>query len=1197
MITVTTIENIFDLSGRRVATAAPGRTVLSYLPDGFATPESCGVMHDQHTLSLYQAGKRVTRDGDFVTFWRKPQTTEFWILLIVTIVLAAASAGISALTAPSLPSRKKELEDSETYGFDGLVNTVRPGTRIPVIYGEHRVAGHIIQQFLRPGENENADVGVMHSLIAVSTGPISSIDPGSLRIDKNPRANFEGVEMDFRLGALHQSAIPGFHEVTTAVTHDIEISQANSPRTITTQNEVDFFELIFRFPGGLFRTFSGGNFGLKKVELRIEHREAGTTGAWVLDTPIPKAIESKKSSPFDAFFRSALLPRAKYEIRITRLTADDTTATGISDMTLLAVNEILDDIQTYPRVAYYSVRQLPTNQVSGRTPQYDVLARGKIVRIYSSVSVYTEAWSNSPSWCGLDLLTSKLDGLGAFIEHADCDIQEFITFAADCVTENFTLNIVLDGSLSAFDAIKQICTVGRAFFLLRGSKWAIRMEKAEEPVQQFTMGRIGKGTFGVVKESRFSKANMIFGEFWNSAIDYEQDSLPKEDQTLALTDEQIEGTVNLLGVTNVEHANKLLNYIQLSNRLCRRVISQEVGMEALAMEAGDVFNVAHDVPGWGFSGKLREIDSTGTQLWLDRTVTIEGGKTYEVTVFHDSTRAIDVVLVTSNPGTTDRITVSGDWSTMPAARHDYSFGEIGRSVKKYRCLSITRGKITGRRKLSAREYDANVYGTDLTALPAPSISRLPDPLLIPADVMSLRVGERVHYSEDGSLAAAIDVHFTLPNVPGIRAEVFWREKGFVVWESVGITTIGYATITENVQSPGTAYEVSVASLSQAGNRKHPDSCPRVELTTAGVLRQPDKVAGFRVDRTVTGLVFSWLPLDPVANFDLDYYEVRNGTTWDAAIPIARTSGTVLETALFAKGTQSYLVKGVNTAGKASFEPAVVVLIVDGRIGENVIFTRQEDTTFPGTKQNMTITASKLELDTEGALGEWKLLQQSTGVGGSRLIPGGFAPGFRVTGSYTTDKFEVTTTAAVRCMVATVLEQLQIDASLYWTAAGIGDLDWQGEFARTRAWAVAPDGAVKTRVEMRFSTATSAETDFGPWQERAQNIEVLVKWAQARILVEVLDPSFTVQVTKFRLLFDVPDVTESGTVTTSSTATVAVVFLKEFNNPPKVALSVLGATSGDTMKHTNVTKDGFDVEVFDSGGSRVVRTVEFLVNGF
>jgi predicted phage tail protein len=1193
--------------------------VIEYCPPRFESLENLGIIHNGKELSPERAETYPMFNGDEVIFYRKPRdpaTSAFIALTITAIVISVVTQyAIQALTAPSARSSRKEIEDSETYGFDGIVNTVRPGTRIPLIYGTHRVGGQIIQQFLRQqkdfvsGESADPKGAQISSLIAVGTGPVEDIR--EFRINRNaersPDTFADGVMIRRTLGDNHQTALDGFDEVVTQVTKDQAILNTGGELfQVTTQNEVDYFEIVFRFAGGLFETTDRGQLRQKRVEIRIEYRENGApllgpgsfTGGnrritnFIQDS---KAVTASTRNPFDVFWRSPPLGRAKYDIRVTRTTPDDTAATGVSDFTVLAINEIVEEIQTYPRVALYSVEQLPTNQISGAIPQYDALVQGKLVRVYTNLTNYNNKWSDNPAWCLLDFLTNKFDGLGAFVDDLRIDLQSFIDTAAFCDDENLKLNIVLDGSLSAFDSIRQICTVGRMFFLLRGDKWAIRPDRAEDPVQFFSMGRIGQNTFSVQRKSRFDKANYFLGEFWNAELDYERDTLPKEDPTLPVGEEQIEASVNLLGVTSTAQANKVLNYIMLSSRLQLRTVEFEAGIEALAMEAADVFAISHDVPGWGFSGKLREVDETGTSLWLDRVVTIEAGKDYELTVVHDKTEVIDVVRVTNVPETTDRVTVSGDWTTTPVKGQDYSFGELTKSYVKYRCTSITRGTSVARRKIRGVQYDENVYGEDLTVLPAPSASQLPDPLRIPPDVKELRLSERQVYAEDGTLSTAIDVFYTLPIVAGVRAEVFWREPGFQ-WESVGIFTGGYATITQNIRSPGARYEVAVASISQFGARKSPSSSPSAQILTIGVTRQPDNVDTFRVDRTMEGLVFSWVPIDPVRNFDLAYYEIRTGAVWETAIKLGQTRDTVLETSLFAAGDNTYLIKAYNRAGKSSPVAKAVVISIEGRIGENIILTRIEEPTFPGVKESFIVVANKLQLVTESAVVAWRALSSSTSIGGSKYIPGGRQPGFRVTGSYTTDIFQVTTGNAVRAIVSTVLEQVQVDASLFWNAPGIGDLTWESDFARTRSWGVAPEGRVKVRVEMRFSTATSAEADFGPWQERAQNIEVLVKHAQARIHVEVTDPAFTVEVSKFQITFDVPETTDAGRITTSSSGVVNVTFVKFFNNAPRVTATIQSAQAGDDLVAGNPTTTGFPVSVFNAG-SRVVRDVEWIGVGF
>jgi predicted phage tail protein len=1212
-VTVRTMESLFDTRTRRTLRAPARGQVRDYIPSDWRDDAFLSVMLNSLPLTGDRLSLR-TRPGDEVLIARVPgfepiSWGTLFTMLAISLVLAGVSYGITALTAPTQKSVKGGPEDSATYGFDAFVNTVRPGTRIPIVYGTHRIAGHLIQQFTRPSRDTveveaGPQTGEMHTLIGLCTGPIEGID--DVRFDRNPARDFPGVTLDTRLGRVHQAPIDGFSDVVTQRPKDVTVLNVDPPVTFVTENEVDAFEVVFRFVGGLYKLTSGGGFKQKTIELKIEHREFGTD-TWLETGVGVKRITAATRNAFDSWFESPRLARAVYEIRISRITHDDTSATGFSDVSVLTVNEVLEEALSYPQLALLAVRQLPTNQVSGRAPQYDCRVRGKLVRVYTSLTTYTTEWSDNPAWCLLDLLTNPFDGLGPWISDEKIDLQSFIDWAAFCdlhvpidlrggTQRQFRLNIVLDGTLSALDAIKQIAATGRAFFLLRGDKWAVRPDKLEEPVQLFTMGRISQDSFSVVRQGRADIGNFLVAQFWNEELDYEQDTLPKEDPTLDVTDEQIEASVNLMGTTDPHQANRLLNYHMLTNRLTRRVIEMGVGVEALAMEAGDVFLLAHDVPGWGESGKLVDVDTTGTSLQLDRVVTIEPGKTYELTVIHD-TDHIDVVeVVTSQTGPTRRIAVSGDFQMMPFPGMDYSFGETSRSTVAYRCTSITKGPGFLRRIVRARQYDPAVFGDDLSVLPLPSISRLPDPGRLLPDVTNLRALERITYAEDGTLAAAIDVHFTMATAPGARAQVFWRTVGEEGWLAAGgAVEHGHFAIVDNVQTPGTHYEISVVSVSPSGMRKHPDQGVRTTLLTEGTTRQPGKVSNFRVDRTVTGLIFTWDALDPVLNFDLEKYELRSGPVWRTAIKIGETTDTVFETAIFTKGTQTFLLKAINTSGNESAEPAIVTAIIEARIGENIVFTRQEDSAWPGTLQSFVVDGSNLTINTEDIRAAWRA-RMDIPIFGAGLIPGGRGVSFRLTAAYTTAPFMVTAGNAVRALVGHELLVDQIDTGAYWTAPDVGDKNWESEYARTRSWALAPEGRVVVRVEMRFSTSGSNDSDFGPWQERPSNIEVTMKWAQARLIVEIADPAFTVQVSKFRIHFDVPEITAAGSVVTSAAGTVAVVYPTFYNNPPKITAIALGLLQGDDVRVGPPTASGFDVDVIN-GAVRQVRTINWHSVGF
>lgn len=78
--------------------------------------------------------------------------------------------------------------------------------------------------------------------------------------------------------------------------------------------------------------------------------------------------------------------------------------------------------------------------------------------------------------------------------------------------------------------------------------------------------------------------------------------------------------------------------------------------------------------------------------------------------------------------------------------------------------------------------------------------------------------------------------------------------------------------------------------------------------------------------------------------------------------------------------------------------------------------------------------------------------------------------------------------------------------------------------------------------------------------------------------------------------DVPDVVESGTVTTSASATVRVNFTRKFYVAPEITVALKGGSTISTPRITSVDSDGFYIESM-SGGSRVVATISWSAKGY
>lgn len=79
--------------------------------------------------------------------------------------------------------------------------------------------------------------------------------------------------------------------------------------------------------------------------------------------------------------------------------------------------------------------------------------------------------------------------------------------------------------------------------------------------------------------------------------------------------------------------------------------------------------------------------------------------------------------------------------------------------------------------------------------------------------------------------------------------------------------------------------------------------------------------------------------------------------------------------------------------------------------------------------------------------------------------------------------------------------------------------------------------------------------------------------------------------------DVPDLFDRGSVTTSSSALVAVTFNRAFNAAPEVLGTLQSGTVIGAPNIKNVTATGFDIELLDSSSVRIVGLVSWHAKGY
>ena len=107
-----------------------------------------------------------------------------WAQVAIAVVMMLVSYAVTDALAPSMPmgaNAQGTVGDSYSNSFTGVQNSTAPGTVIPVVYGRHRVGGHVLSISTSAATSTEIVGGVtyyydlLRAVIAASEGPIFDI--------------------------------------------------------------------------------------------------------------------------------------------------------------------------------------------------------------------------------------------------------------------------------------------------------------------------------------------------------------------------------------------------------------------------------------------------------------------------------------------------------------------------------------------------------------------------------------------------------------------------------------------------------------------------------------------------------------------------------------------------------------------------------------------------------------------------------------------------------------------------------------------------------------------------------------------------------------------------------------------------------------------------------------------------------------
>jgi len=1178
MITIRTINNLFDLTGRKTDSVShSGKALYYYIPEE--------LLKLNLPLRIIVNGKGIPsevwyaltpKDNDEIVCAVEPYggVAVFAINLFKYFAISMAIGAINTWLFP--PPDIENPEDTTIYGWNGIRNTARNGQPIGIVYGQHKVGGQIISMFTRTIATNKTELNM---LIALCEGIIQDVAglttaqddltagaiPASIKINGNSASSYKDVKVSTRIGTNSQTVIPGFEDITNNYDKGLALLYNNAV-TITTNGSIDAYVLHLQFPNGIMNTPAGKAVWYGgSVSFSIRHKKSG--GAW--SAPVVKTVSGFSLTVIDDTYRVDGLSTGVYDIEITRTTADES-AIFVGASTLDTVDEIIYDDLAYHNTALLGIKAMATDQLSGATPIITSIIKGRKVPIWNNddPATFTETWSDNPAWCLLDLLTNTRYGLGDYITTDDLDLTSFKAFADYCdylvddgaggTHKRHTLNIVFDEPMPVWDAVNMICSTARATLIKTGKIIKIKIEEAGSPVQLFTMGNIVKDSFSIEYQSIKDRPNFVEVQFLNQdGIDYDQDIISIEDpQAYANGEDFRKKTVSLYGITRRAQAYREALFLLNINRYLKRTIKFEASIDAIACEVGDIINFQHDVPSWGAGGRV--VSATASSITFDQPIVIGAG-TYKVRVRHNSD-VEEEQTVTDGAGTYTTVNISGSWTTIPKADELYAIGVENILVKPFRIVEIrTASDLT--RKITAIEYNANIYTTAIGTIETPTYTQLPNPSQMPPDVTDLSAVEKVTILPDGTLKSSIDIFFAIPIDTGIiaTADIWIKENGTAFWRYAGNTKTGYFNYGNDI-AVGTTYDIAVSTTSIYGTRKDPEDAPSDTVAITGQATAPDDVTGFGLTRVGDNLYLRW---DAVSNLDLKGYEIRIGADWVNSVVLATNiTGTQFQTTNFASGIQTFLIKAFNTSGVYSANPDIIIADIGDRINQNIVVIQDEKGLgFPGAKVNCAVNADgDLELTSGELSGSYE----------SQVIDLGAILTSRVTLNYSA---------------------YQKDNSLLWQDATFA---WNSAeaLARTIAGSLSTP-YVSTVIKFRYSE------DNIVWSSWADFVvgDFQFRYCQFQFTFTSSDINYAIVVNEMTQTVDVPDVFDSDKDVSLIAGNNDISFTKIFLVVPAIAVAIQDGATGDYYEITLKTITGFRIVVKDSAGVVKTAVIDWVCRGY
>jgi len=1055
----------------------------------------------------------------------------------------------------------------------------------------------------------------------ISEGEIQGLEDGnkSIFLEDTPIENADGTNnfSDFsvvtRTGTQTQTHISGdFGSTQSEQAVNAEVSNGSPVTRSITDTDVDRVRVTLTIPSLRIVEDDGDITGHEvSIKIQVQYNGGG------FNDVISDTIKGKSSARYQRDYMVTLSGAFPVDIRMVRVSADETSTRRASSTIFQAYTEIIDEKFRYPNAALVGLRF--DSRQFGSIPSRKYLIRGIKVKIPSNATVDTTThlgritysgvwdgtfsaatWTNDPAWCLYDLLIN--DRYGAGIPEDTLDRYDFFAISQYCNAlvddgkggqeTRFSLNMLINTRDEVYNVIQQLTAIFRGIAYYGSGSLVLLQDKPTDAQYLLGPSNVVNGTFsysGSSQKSRHTVA-VVAWQSYDTRGDLEYEYV--EDHAAVAKYGIIKKDIKAIGCYSQGQAHRLGKWTLLSEQNLTETCEFAVAIESgTILRPGMVVDIADPMRG-GTRRSGRVSSATTTVVTIDSdtdlSVNLAASPTLSVLL---PTGLVETKTISSISGAD--ITVSEAFSEAPNAAAVYLIDTTDIQVQKFRVLSVAESG-DGVYGVSAIAYNESIYAAieEDVSLTARDITNLSGTPAAPENL----TGTEFLYQEGQTVHTGFDFSWSHDRISTNDFLVKYKldNDNFttLVTSSPSITLRALRAGTLSVQVLARNYlgkqsTISTATFTLVGKTAVPADVQNLSIEPISA-----NSARLRWDQTVD--------LDVKVNglVHVKHSNLTDGSaTWPNSVDlIPAVAGNSTE-AIIPLVEGEVLVKFEDELGNRSTNATSVLMDFPDAVGSITVQTRREDQDTPpyqGTKTDCFYSddLDALVIDGDDDLDDVTDVDAITS--------------FDFLGDILSSaEYQFNNTLDLGARFALDIKRRFVTRAFFpndTIDARTALIDTWNDFDGTEA------DAVNAKLYMRRTDDDpSGSPTYTAWQEfvagtfKGRAFQFKAELTSADIAQNILIDQLGYE-TSFQRREEISQPIASGTSTKSVTFDnvffVGTSALGNLNNfLPSIGITVQNLGNGERVNVSNVTGTGFDLDVLDSGGSNVDRNFTYTAVGF